>query len=182
MEDNQNVVSKDTEMEVTAESVTNEEQKEVKEEKKQEKLYTRDELNKILNVEKLKFQKEAEAKRVESEKIAQMDAQQKSSYKLEQANKKIEELNSQINAFEVEKEATTYANSKGLPLGYISQIDFARETIDSVKSKIDEISVVRSNDMKGYLNDKLKQPNPQEHGETKKVDPYIQGFKNYNKK
>ena len=48
MEDNQNV-SKDTEMEVTAESVTNEEQKDVKEEKKQEKLYTRDELNKILN-------------------------------------------------------------------------------------------------------------------------------------
>ena len=63
MEDNQNV-SKDTEMEVTAESVTNEEQKDVKEEKKQEKLYTRDELNKILNAEKLKFQKEAEAKRL----------------------------------------------------------------------------------------------------------------------
>ena len=181
MEDNQNV-SKDTEMEVTAESVTNEEQKDVKEEKKQEKLYTRDELNKILNAEKLKFQKEAEAKRLESEKVAQMDAQQKSSYELEQANKKIDELNSQINAYEVEKEATTYANSKNLPLGYISKWDFARETIDSVKSKIDDLCVVRSNDMKGYLKDKLKQPNPQEHGETKKEDPYIQGFKNYNKK
>jgi hypothetical protein len=181
MEDNQNV-SQDTEMEVTAESVTNEEQKNIKEEKTQGKLYTRDELNKILNAEKLKFQKEAEAKRIESEKVAQMDAQQKSNYELEQARKENADLKSQINAYEVEKEATAYANSKGLPLGYISQMDFARETIESVKTKIDGISVVRSNDMKGYLNDKLKQPNPQEHGEIKKVDPYVQGFKNYNKK
>lgn len=152
-----------------------------------EKSYSRDEVNKMINAEKNKLRdeltKEFEAKKSEADKVSKMNADEKLNYELAEAKKQISSLTAENNAMKVKSEATQYATQKGLPIGYIEDMDFSRESSDSIKSKIDRLVSTRSNDLKGYLNEKLKQPAPQEKGESKEVeDPFIKGYKDYMKK
>lgn len=174
----------DKEMESTAESVEKDQQDESK---KSEKMYSRSELNKIIASEKSKLREELEAeskkKQAEKEKVSKMDDDQKLKYELEQKDAENKRLTNEINALHLSKEADTYATEKGLPLGYIKDFDYTKETIDSVKEKIDNLVDLRSNDLKVYLNEKLKQSNPQAVPEKQKEeDPYLKGFDNYKKR
>ena len=179
MEDNENVVSA-TE---TAQSEVHEENNESS--KKQEKMYSRAEVNKMINAEKMKLRedllKEAESKRTEAEKLAKMDAEQKLNYELEQKTKENEILTNKVNSLTLKAEATSYANEKGLPLGYIEDFDFGKETAESVKERIDKLTTLRTRDMESYLNDRLKQSSPKAVPDKKETDPYIEGYKNYKK-
>lgn len=155
-------------------------------EEKKERVYSRSEVNKMLNAERNKVRaevlQEAETKKTEAEKLAKMDAEQKLNYELEKSRAEVETYKSQINALTLSKEATSYATEKGLPIGYIEDFDFAKETAESVKDKIDKLVELRSKDLSNYLNDKLKQPVPKAVETTKVVtDPYLQGFQNYMK-
>lgn len=155
-------------------------------EEKKERVYSRSEVNKMLNAERNKVRaevlQEAETKKTEAEKLAKMDAEQKLNYELEKSRAEVETYKSQINALTLSKEATSYATEKGLPIGYIEDFDFAKETAESVKDKIDKLVELRSKDLSNYLNDKLKQPVPKAVETTKAItDPYLQGFQNYMK-
>lgn len=179
MEDNKEMVD-------VAENTSAEETAKITEKKAKsdEKTYTRDEVNKIINAERNKVKedllKEYESKKSEAEKLAKMDAEQKLNYELEQKTKENEKLQSQLNAMTLKSQANSYANEKGLPIGYIEDWDFAKETADSVKEKIDKLTNLRSNDLNGYLKDKLKQQPPKAvDTKTSPEDPYIKGFKNY---
>lgn len=153
-----------------------EEQKEVEAPKKEEKLYTRDEVNKMLNAER----KKAEAEKNEAEKLAKMDEDQKIKYELAQAKKDLADYKSQVNALTLKGEANSYATSKGLPIEYIDDFNYAKETAESVKEKIDKLVDIRSKDLETYLNNKLKQSSPKAvDNSTAKEDPYITGYKNY---
>lgn len=180
MEDNKDLVSS---------TVTEQETSEVqKGEDKKEKMYSRDELYKIVNAEKNKVRdellKEAETKKSEAERLAKMDAEQKLNYELEQKNKELEDYKKQINSLTLKAEATTYADQKKLPIGYIEDWDYSLETADSVKGKIDKLVSLRSKDVENYLNDKLKQNSPKavEDSSKKKEDPYLKGYTDYLKK
>lgn len=153
------------------------------EETPKEKMYSRDEVNKMMNAERNKIKEEYESKKSEAEKLAKMDAEQKLKYELDLKTKENEGLQNKINSMELQKQAGSYATEKGLPLGYIEDWDYTRETADSVKEKIDKLVKTRSNDLDGYLKDKLKQKPPKAVEESKdSEDPYIQGFKDYMKK
>ena len=181
MEDNKSMVSStETEQENVVEETT---QKNQSEEKK-EKTYSRSEVNKMLTAEKEKIRSELlqefESQKSEAEKLAKMDAEQKLKYELDRERKEKENLQSQINSMTLRNQANTYASEKGLPLGYIEDLDFAKETAETIKEKIDKLVKLRSADMDGYLKDKLKQNPPKAIDDSKEpVDPYIQGFKNY---
>lgn len=155
-------------------------------EEKKERVYSRSEVNKMLNAERNKVRaevlQEAETKKTEAEKLAKMDAEQKLNYELEKTRAEAETYKNQVNALTLSKEATSYATEKGLPIGYIEDFDFAKETAESVKDKIDKLVELRSKDLSNYLNDKLKQPVPKAVETTKAItDPYLQGFQNYMK-
>lgn len=154
------------------------------EETRKEKTYTRSEVNKMMSAERDRIKQELlqdfESKKSEAEKLAKMDAEQKLNYKLEKTEKENETLKSQINSLTLKTQASAYANEKGLPLGYIEDWDFAKETADTVKEKIDKLTNLRSNDLDGYLKDKLKQPSPKAvETNTQTADPYVKGFKDY---
>lgn len=156
----------------------------VKEETQKEKMFSRSEVNKMLSAERSKIKdellQEYENKKSEAEKLAKMDAEQKLNYELEQKSKENETLKSQLNAMTLKTQASSYANEKGLPIGYIEDWNFAKETADTVKEKIDKLSNLRSNDLDGYLKDKLKQQPPKAVEEkASSKDPYLQGFDNY---
>ena len=179
MEDKEGMVSS-TETEQVEETT----KKTSEETARKEKTYSRSEVNKMMNAEREKLKaellQEYESKKSEAEKLAKMDTEQKLGYELEQSNKKIEKLESELKAKDLKEQADSYAEEKGLPLGYLKGYDYARETAESIKEKIDNLVATRRNDLDGYLKDKLKQ-NPPKAVETNKTetDPYIQGFKNY---
>ncbi len=176
-------------VETTAEKVDNNEEKNTKEVpvEKKEKTFTRDEVNKMINAEREKVKaevlKEAETQKTEAEKLAKLDAEEKLKYQLDKATQEVESYKSQVNFLTLKGEATSYASEKGLPIGYIEDIDFAKETAESIKTKIDKLSDLRSKDLSNYLNDRLKQSAPKEVNSKKDTeDPYLQGFKNYQSK
>ena len=177
MEDNKDMVT-------TTENV--EETQEVIKEEKKEKVYTRAELNKIINAERekltLELQEKAKVERTEAEKLAKMDTEQKLNYELEQTRNERDGYKNQIHSLTLQNEATSYANEKGLPLGYIKDIDYAKETAESIKVKIDNLTELRQKDMNNLLSEKLKQQSPKAVDSTiKNEDPFIAGFKAYKK-
>lgn len=152
-----------------------------------EKTYSRDELNKIVSAEKAKLREEllqeAKVKQTEAEKLAKMDAEQKLNYELDKKTKENEELKNEINSLTLQTQANTLATEKGLPLGYLKDWDFTKETAESVAEKIDNLAKTRSADLEAYLKDKLKQNPPKAIGDDKEsLDPYIEGFKKFMKK
>lgn len=130
----------------------------------QERSYTRSEVNKMLNAERNKVRdevlKEYESQKTEAEKLAKMDLEQKLNYELDNKNKEIETLKSELNSQKLQTQANAYADEKGLPLGYIEDWDYTKETAETIKDKIDKLVKLRGTDLEGYLKDKLKQPSP----------------------
>ena len=111
-------------------------------------MFSRDEVNKMLSAERNKIKdelfQEYESKKSEAEKLAKMDAEQKLNYELDLKTEENEALTSELNSLKLKTQANTYANEKGLPLGYIEDWDFAKETADSVKERIDKLVKTRS--------------------------------------
>ena len=108
-------------LETTAESVENVETPEVK--KTEEKTYTRDEVNKMINAEKQKERqtvlKELEDKKAEADKLAMMDEEQKKSYELEQERTRANKAELELNAYKLKDETIRQASNRGIPLNLI---------------------------------------------------------------
>ena len=134
-------------------------------------------VNKSLETAKGKWEQEYQAKLSEAEKLAKMNAEQKLKYELEKSNKERDEFKAQLEASNLYKTACTIANDKGLPTEYLGLIDFSKEDADSITGKIDKLLEIRTKDLEGYMNNKLKQEAPTEKvNQVNKIDPYIEGF------
>lgn len=165
---------------VVSPETTQEESKEVANSTPKEKLYTRSEVNKMINAEKQKLIQDQADKQNEAEKLAKMDSEQKLTYELDSTKAKLEEATRTINALTLQKEAYEYAGKKNLPTEYIEDYDFGSETADSIKNKIDKIADRRSKDLSEYLNNSLKEKAPKAvEASNGKKDAYIEGFDNY---
>lgn len=181
MEDNENVVSS-TETEQVEETT----EKVQSESTSKEKTYTRDEVNKMIHAEKEKVRQEVtkklETEKSEAEKLAKMDTEQKLNYELEQTKRERDDYKNQIESLTLQNEANSYAEKKGLPLGYIKDIDYSHENAESIKEKIDNLVSLRTQDITNSLNEKLKQKSPKAVDSKIEVeDPFIKGFKEYKK-
>lgn len=168
-------------METTAESVENkaENNEQVKE---QEKTFTRDELNKIVNAETTKaldkYKAQVEAERTEAEKLAKMDKEEKARYREEQLEKKIAEYEARENARTLKDEAINIASQKEIPIAYLDLFSFENMTAEKVKIAIETIETLRNKDRESYLNNALKQKTPTQKQTTSvdDEDPYLKGF------
>lgn len=138
-------------------------------------------VDKSLNTARTKWENDYQEKlakeKSEAEKLAKMDADQKIKYELNKTKSEKEALQSELNAINLYKTASSIATEKGLPTGYLDLIDFGKESADTITDKINKLQEIRTKDLEGYLNSKLRQPTPTEKKmETKKIDPYIVGF------
>lgn len=106
------------------------------------------------------YKKKLETEKTEAQKIAKMDTEQKLNYQLEQANKKAQEAEARLNAYELEKQAIKIATEKGLPVGYLELIDFSKANADNLITSIDALVDVRSKDLEAYIKDKVKETAP----------------------
>lgn len=136
---------------------------------------------KSINTAKTNWQKDYDAKlqaeKTEAEKLAKMDADQRLKYELNKEKSEKAELQSKLNAINLYKTASDIAVDKDLPIGYLDLIDFSKESAETITSKIEKLQELRNKDLQAYLNNKLKQPTPQEKkDDSNYVDPYIVGF------
>ena len=99
---------------------------------------------KALETARTKWEKEAEAKRTEAEKLA----------------KEKDEAISRLNAYELKEEAIKIASEKELPISLLNVIDYRKENAESVKTKIDEIEVVYKQAIQAGINEKMKEKTP----------------------
>lgn len=134
--------------------------------KKEEKTYSRDELNKIISAEREKVRaeliKDEEAKKTEAEKLAKMDADEKHRYELEKVEKERDEALSKLNAHELKDQATEIARKKDLDISLIDLIDYSKETADSVKTKLDNIDNVFKKAVEKKVNERLQEKSPRQ--------------------
>lgn len=153
-----------TNAENVVENVENAENK--SQDKKEEKTYTRAELNKIISAEREKAKaeaiKSAEEKRTEAEKLAKMDAEEKHKYQLEKAEKEKNDALARLNAYELKEQATKIATEKELDISLLDIIDYSKETADSVKTKIDNIDTIFKKAVEKKLNEKLQERGPKQ--------------------
>lgn len=115
---------------------------------------------KALETARTKWEKEAEEKRTEAEKLAKMDADEKHKYQLEQANKEREDALAKLNAYELKEQAIKIASEKELPISLLNVIDYRKENAESIKTKIDEIEVVYKQAIQTGINDRMKEKTP----------------------
>ena len=109
--------------------------------KKEERLFTREEVERIKAHEKelilADVKKQQEAQRAEADKLAKMDADQQKDYEIEKANKRALSAESELNAYKLKDEAIRQASEKGVDLDLMQTLDYSKETAESIKSKID---------------------------------------------
>lgn len=153
----------------SAENIANNEtgkSQESSSDKKSEKTYTRDELNKIISAERDKLKaelvKEAEEKKSEAEKLAKMDADEKHKYELAKAEKEKNDALAKLNAYELKEQATKIASEKELDISLLDIIDYAKETADSIKAKIENIDGVFKKAVEKRVNERLQEKSPRQ--------------------
>jgi hypothetical protein len=115
---------------------------------------------KALETARKKWEKEAEEKRTEAEKLANMNAEEKHKYELEKLAKERDEAISRLNAYELKEQAIKIANEKELPISLLNVIDYTKEDAESIKTKIDEIEVVYKQAIQSGINDRMKEKTP----------------------
>jgi hypothetical protein len=115
---------------------------------------------KALETAKIKWEKEAEEKRTEAEKLASMNAEEKHKYELEKLAKERDEAISRLNAYELKEQAIKIANEKELPISLLNVIDYTKENAESIKTKIEEIEVVYKQAIQSGINDRMKEKTP----------------------
>lgn len=176
-------------MESTAESVEDVVETSKVEENK-EKTFTRDEVNKMINAEKQKERQaileEMKAKKAEADKLAQMDENQKTVYKLETETARADKAEAKLSAYMLKDETIKQATERGISLGYIELLDFSNETAESIKNKLDVLEKTTKADREKIINEYSKEDAPQtgkrDHSKTKEelksYNDWVEYYKN----
>lgn len=183
MEDNKDIVTdtvKTEDVEVENKDVVKEVDKE-QPKSKTEKTFTRDEVNKMINAEKLKsvdeYKKQQELEKTEAQKLEKMNADEKTQYEFDKIKKEAEDYRRKLASLELKDEATKQIAERKLDVRLLDCFEFEKETAESVKTKMDIFEKTINELANVKLNEKLKQNSPKETKTVKDVnDPYVKGF------
>lgn len=107
------------------------------------------------------FKAKMEQERTEAEKLAKMKESEKHAYELEQANKRANEAVAKLNAYELEKQAIKIAKEKGLDISLLEDIDFTKQTAETLSTIIDTKKAVFDKAIEKAINDKYKEKTPE---------------------
>ena len=135
----------------------------------------------FLENEKANWEKEyterLEKEKSEAEKLAKMNIEQQLNYKIEQLEKELAERENKLNASQLKDATSKILIDKGIPSSYIEMFDFTKENADTINSKVEMLSNIRTQDLEESLNKTLRQPSPRYvKQEEEEIDPYIEGF------
>lgn len=115
---------------------------------------------KALETARTKWEKEAEVKKTEAEKLAKMDAEEKLKYERDKIIEERDNALSRLNAYELEKEAVKIANEKGVPLTFLKAINFSTTKAEDLKEIIEGFEKVYKQSVQDGINEKMKEKTP----------------------
>lgn len=117
-------------------------------------------VQKALETAKNKWEAEEQTKRTEAEKLAKMDAEQKAKYELKKANEERDSAIAKLNAYELKNTAIKIAQEKGLDISLLEDIDYSRQTAETINTIIDTKKAVFDKALEKAMNDKYKEKSP----------------------
>ena len=117
-------------------------------------------VQKALDTNRAKWELEEQTKRSEAEKLAKMDAEQKAKYELKKANEERDSALAKLNAYELKNTAIKIAQEKGLDIALLEDIDFSKQTADTITTIIDTKKAVFDKALEKAMNDKYKESTP----------------------
>ena len=127
---------------------------------------------------KSKWEEEVQTKQAESEKLAQMDENQKKSYEYEKVSKERDSAVSELNAYKLKDEAIKQAREKGVDSSLMETLDYMKETAESINVKIDIFSNASKKIYENAINEYSKEPTPQV-GERRNSVKSLEDCKSY---
>lgn len=117
-------------------------------------------VQKALETAKNKWEAEEQTKRTEAEKLAKMDAEQKAKYELKKANEERDSAIAKLNAYELKNTAIKIAQEKGLDISLLEDIDYSKQTAETVNTIIDTKKAVFDKALEKAIKDKFKEKSP----------------------
>ena len=117
-------------------------------------------VQKALETARTKWEAEEQTKRTEAEKLAKMDAEQKAKYELKKANEERDSALARLNAYELKNTAIKIAQEKGLDISLLEDIDYSKQTAETITTIIDTKKAVFDKALEKAMNDKYKESTP----------------------
>lgn len=117
-------------------------------------------LQKAIDTARTKWEVEEQTKRTEAEKLAKMDAEQKAKYELKKANEERDSAIAKLNAYELKNTAIKIAQEKGLDISLLEDIDFSKQTAETITTIIDTKKAVFDKALEKAIKDRFKEKNP----------------------
>ena len=117
-------------------------------------------VQKALETARTKWEAEEQSKRTEAEKLAKMDAEQKAKYELKKANEERDSALAKLNAYELKNTAIKIAQEKGLDISLLEDIDYTKQTAETITTIIDTKKAVFDKAIEKAMNDKYKEKSP----------------------
>lgn len=117
-------------------------------------------VQKALETAKSKWEAEEQTKRTEAEKLAKMDAEQKAKYELKKEKERADEAIAKLNAYELKNTAIKIAQEKGLDISLLEDIDYSKQTAETITTIIDTKKAVFDKAIEKAMNDKYKEKSP----------------------
>ena len=117
-------------------------------------------VQKALETARTKWEAEEQTKRTEAEKLAKMDAEEKAKYELKQEKKRADEAIAKLNAYELKNTAIKIAQEKGLDISLLEDIDYSKQTAETINTIIDTKKAVFDKALEKAMNDKYKEKSP----------------------
>lgn len=138
--------------------------------------------NSFLETKKAEWEKEyterLEREKSEAEKLAKMNTEQQLNYKIEQLENELKDRDNKLNASQLKDTTANILIEKGIPSSYLNMFDFSKENAETINSKVEMLSNIRSRDLEDSLNRSLRQESPRyvKQEEEDEIDPYVEGF------
>jgi len=117
-------------------------------------------VQKALETARTKWEAEEQTKRTEAEKLAKMDAEQKAKYELKKANEERDSALAKLNAYELKNTAIRIAQEKGLDITLLEDIDYSKQTAETITTIIETKKAVFDKALEKAMNDKYKESTP----------------------
>lgn len=159
----------------STETVDTQENVDTVQEEKHERTFTRAEIGKMLSAERSKWEAEQEAKENEAKKLAEMNADEKQKYQLDQREQELADREKAIARKELTAEAKAMLSERDLPVELVNVVDLT--SAETVSASIGALQKSWEHAVQKGVQEKLKGKAPINHAPTVNDELTVEEFR-----
>ena len=159
----------------STETVDTQENVDTVQEEKHERTFTRAEIGKMLSAERSKWEAEQEAKENEAKKLAQMNADEKQKYQLDQREQELANREKAIARKELTAEAKAMLSERDLPVELVNVVDLT--SAETVSQSVAVLQKSWEQAVQKGVQEKLKGKAPINHAPTVNDELTVEEFR-----